>query len=72
VELIILILFLALIYIWIKQFVFLMMLDDSSLPGKYDKPVWGTAFIFLFPIAPFAFMLFKFSYLSLVDQQKNG
>jgi len=54
-----LLIFLALAWLWIKQFVWLMMLEDKSFPGKYDKLIWGAAFVFLFVLAPFAFILWR-------------
>jgi hypothetical protein len=57
--LIFLVIFLALAWVWLKQFVWLMMLGDKSFPGKYDKLIWGAAFVFLFVLAPFAFILWR-------------
>ncbi len=47
------------IIIWIRQFVFLMSLEDSMFPGKYDKILWYVVFIVSPIITPFAFMLWK-------------
>jgi hypothetical protein len=44
---------------WIYQFVELMRLDDNSFNGRYDKVIWGAAFILLFPLAPIAFLYWK-------------
>jgi hypothetical protein len=65
--LIFLILFLAIAWLWLKQFVWLMMLDDKTFPGKYDKLIWGAAFVFLFVLAPFAFIMWK----SAIEESPN-
>jgi hypothetical protein len=58
--LILLVLFMLLpIAFWIYQFVELMRLDDNSFSGRYDKMIWGAAFILLFPLAPIAFLYWK-------------
>lgn len=44
---------------WIVQFVDLMSLGDVHFMGRYDKLIWGAVFVFLFPLAPFAFWLWK-------------
>ena len=49
----------VLAYFWIIQFTFLMMIEDDIFPSKYDKILWVIAFVFAFPVAPFAFLLFK-------------
>jgi hypothetical protein len=49
----------ALAWVWIKQFVWMMALDESSFPGKNDKIIWGASFIILPLFAPFAFIMWK-------------
>jgi hypothetical protein len=59
VQLIFLVMLLGVAWVWLKQFVWMMSLGDDSFAGRYDKLIWGLAFVFLFPIAPFAFILWK-------------
>ncbi|MCI0664005.1 MAG: hypothetical protein L0220_23360 [Acidobacteria bacterium] len=52
-------LILGLIWVWLKQFVWMMALDDDSFPGKYDELIWSAVFI-VFPfLALFAFAMWK-------------
>jgi len=51
--------YLILAAIWMFQFVSFMLMDNEAFRGAYDKLIWGAAFILVFPIAPFAFMLWK-------------
>jgi hypothetical protein len=44
---------------WVWQFVQLMMLEDRLFPGRFDKLVWGMVFVFLCPVAPVAFLVWK-------------
>jgi len=44
---------------WVFQFAQLMMLEDSLFRGRFDKVIWGGAFIFTAPLAPFAFLAWK-------------
>lgn len=57
--------------VWLVQFVQLMLLSDSDLPGRYDKVLWAAAFIFVFPLAPFAFLFWKRAYLSMRDAERE-
>ena len=50
--------------VWFYQFVQLMLMKDSDFPGKYDKILWGVAFIGAFFVVPFAFICWKQAYLS--------
>jgi len=50
---------LALAIFWLYQFVQLMLLEDSLFPGCFDKALWVAVFVFVFPLAPFAFLMFK-------------
>jgi hypothetical protein len=56
---------LVLAVIWWYQFVQLMLLADADFPGKYDKILWVAAFVWIAPLAPLAFLLWKSAYLSL-------
>jgi uncharacterized membrane protein YagU involved in acid resistance len=59
---ILVILLFALVWVWLKQFVWMMALDDGSFPGKYDKLIWSAVFIILLPLAPFAFAMWKIAW----------
>jgi len=50
---------LAWIKFWVSEFVQMMLLEDAFFPGRFDKVVWGAAFIILPPFAPFAFWVWK-------------
>ena len=54
-----LLILIALLVLWIYQFVFLMSLEDSIFPGTRDKILWCAAFIVLPIAAPFAFLLWR-------------
>jgi hypothetical protein len=62
------IIFLVLALFWIPQFVQLMLLSDEDFLGRYDKVGWVLAFIFVFPLAPFAFVMYKNARLSMNDR----
>ncbi|MEX0744337.1 MAG: hypothetical protein WD118_01940 [Phycisphaeraceae bacterium] len=44
---------------WLVQFVDLMASRDSRFAGRHDKLIWAAVFVFVFPLAPFAFWLWK-------------
>lgn len=54
-----LMLLIALGMFWVTEFVQLMLLGDSAFPGRFDKVLWGAAFMIVIPFAPFAFYLWK-------------
>lgn len=56
--------------LWIVQFVQLMLLSDSDFPGKYDKILWVVAFCVAIPVAPFAFLWWKSTYRSMLQEQE--
>ena len=56
--------YLVLAIFWIVQFASFMVLDDKSFPGTYDKLIWGAVFVLAFPVAPFAFIVWKSAYKS--------
>jgi len=57
-----------LLILWLKQFVMLMLLEDNLFPGRYDKIIWAAAFILLFWITPFAFMVWRGAYTQMREQ----
>ena len=50
---------LVLAFVWILQFANLMSLGDSVFPGQFVRLGWVAAFVTLWFIAPFAFMLWN-------------
>ena len=67
--------FLVVAVVWVVQFAQFMVLDDASFPGRWDKLIWGAAFILAFPIAPFAFLVWKKAYRQYVESvraEKGG
>ena len=44
---------------WAFQFIHLMSMGDSDLPGRYDKVLWFILFYLFFLFAPFLFMIWK-------------
>jgi hypothetical protein len=45
--------------IWIVQFASLMSLEESKFPGQHTRIGWVVAFVFLWGIAPFAFIVWR-------------
>jgi hypothetical protein len=68
--LILLVLATAFAIFWCRRFIELMLLSDSDFPGKYDKTLWGVAFILMFFLAPFAFAFWKHAYLVMRAAEK--
>ena len=56
--------YLVLAVLWIVQFASFMVLEDKTFPGAHDKLIWGAAFLLAFPMAPFAFIVWKSAYKS--------
>ena len=56
---------------WVVQFAQLMCLDDKSFPGAHDKPIWGFVFVLAAPLAPFAFMAWKYTYVSYKSAERD-
>jgi hypothetical protein len=67
-EILIILVIIPLVAFWVYQFVFLLMLEDNFFPGKFDKLIWGAVFIFLWPFAPFVFLLWRGAILSRVKK----
>jgi hypothetical protein len=57
---------------WVVQFAGFMVLDDKTFPGRSDKLIWGAAFIFAFPVAPFAFLVWKSALKSYVAAERQS
>ncbi|MDA1141654.1 MAG: hypothetical protein O3B01_24085 [Planctomycetota bacterium] len=66
-EYLIFILFL-LAFFWILQFVQLMLLSNEDFVGRHDKILWVVIFICVFPLAPFAFVMYKIARLSMNER----
>ena len=58
--------------VWIFQFAMLMGLEDKSFPGAYDKLIWAAAFFLVFPVTPFAFMVWKSIYKSYIEAKRRA
>ena len=46
-------------FFWIRKFVELMLLEGTHFSSGFDKIIWAAVFIAVFPLAPFAFALWK-------------
>ena len=57
--LLLLIIVVALAAFWVYQFVVLMLLQDSLLPGRHDKVLWFAAFLLCPLLTPFAFLIWS-------------
>ena len=55
---------------WVTQFASFMLLDNKTFPGFYDKWIWAAAFLLAFPLAPFAFMVWKSAFKSYVQAER--
>ena len=58
-SLLLLIVIVALIVIWCKEFIFMMALGDSDYPGRYDKSLRFITFIIFSIVALFLFRGWK-------------
>lgn len=45
--------------VWVIQFANLMALNDGDFPGQFVRFGWVAGFVLLWPLAPFAFMLWS-------------
>jgi hypothetical protein len=50
---------LTLAFVWFREFLFLMALGDSDLPGSHDKLIWAAAMFVLPPVGLLAFVVFR-------------
>ena len=62
---------LVMILAWLWQFLQLMLLEDSMFPGRHDKLIWGAVFVFIWPLAPIAFMVWKRLFLALREVERE-
>jgi hypothetical protein len=44
---------------WAREFIFLMTLEDSEFPGRFDKLIWGMVLITLPPIGVWTFKSYR-------------
>jgi hypothetical protein len=56
---------------WGQQFIQLLLLGDSDLPGKYDKLCWTLIFILALPVSPILFVYWKGAYLALRQDERT-
>ena len=66
------VMYLVVAVVWVIQFAGFMVLDDKTFPGTYDKLIWGAAFILAFPVAPFAFIVWKSALKSYVAAERKS
>ncbi len=59
-------------YEWFRRFIALMLLSDDCFPGRYDKLIWGLAFVFLFFVAPITFYYWQRTYLELRKEESGN
>ena len=55
---------LVIAYVWVTEFVRLMLLTNRELRGEHDKLIWAAAFVFVFFLAPFAFKVWRHAALA--------
>ncbi len=60
---------LAVAIVWIVQFVQLMLFEDDLFPGPHDKLGWIAAFVILAPLAPFAFLMWKWKRMRTAERE---
>lgn len=65
------VLILGYLYLWITQFVQLMVFSDSDFPGRNDKILWVIIYIVFSPLAPFLFMWWKSVSMQVSQLEKN-
>jgi len=71
--LVMVVLMLLLAILWVFQFVALMSLEDEELPGEHARIGWVAAFLVLWPVAPFAFMLWRYrAAVARTDRKSEG
>lgn len=56
---IVFLLVLALFIFWLAQLIHLMNRRDDFFPGHNDKLIWAALFVFIAPLAPFAYFFWK-------------
>jgi hypothetical protein len=68
---IMLIIAIAFAVFWCYQFIFLMMMEDYLFSDKEDKLIWGLVFALVAPMAPFAFLFWRKTVLSVQKENKG-
>ena len=56
-------------WLWVTQFIQLMLMSERDFPGRNDRQLWVIAFIIVFFFAPFAFWGWKAAYLDQLDAE---
>ena len=56
-------------WLWVTQFIQLMLMPENDFPGRQDKLIWGAAFIVMFFFAPFAFWGWKLAYVDRLETE---
>jgi drug/metabolite transporter (DMT)-like permease len=59
-------------YEWFRRFITLMLLPDDCFPGRYDKLIWGLAFIVLFFVTPITFYFWQKAYLQVKSNETDA
>ena len=55
---------------WCFQLTFLMLMEPDLFPGPHDKALWVAVFIFVAPLAPFAFHFWRQAILAPTKKKK--
>jgi hypothetical protein len=50
---------LGLVFLWVREFVFLMRTPGVAFPGRHDRWIWTAVFLVLPPLGAIAFCLFR-------------
>ena len=59
-------------YEWFRRFISLMLLPYVCFPGRYDKLIWGLAFVFLFFVTPVTFYYWQKTYLQVKSAETDA
>jgi len=55
----VIVLFVLFALAWLRQFAFLMQLDDNAFPGRFDKPIWAFLMIVVPPVGLLTFWSYR-------------
>jgi hypothetical protein len=58
-------------WLWLTQFIQLMLMSEHDFPGRNDRFIWSMVFIFLCPLAPFAFWGWKSAFSRQIDAENE-